>query len=304
MKIGELEKISGIPRSTIHHYVNYGLLHRPRKTGRTTASYDTSHVKQLEAIEKIKREYKKKVKGSRIPLGYIKSKLGVTLSLIRPNDSVAEPQFVKFTTKQDKKKEKILKATLKLYSNRGYTLTSIRDVAQAAGISSPTFYRYFKDKRELFIETIEYVVTSFKSEIRESLKNEKNPSIRSRIMFDIFHAHYPKIGEILNQLRSGAIIGDQWAKNRLLSLYRDMMGDLFEEIKISIQRGIIKPVNSYLLTYFILAIDELAISLTSIDDTYSLDEVMGFVGNMFDNAFVTPKGKKYDHIFYQPGKAL
>lgn len=304
MKIGELEKISGIPRSTIHHYANYGLLHRPKKTGRTTASYDTSHVKRLEAIEKIKREYKKTVKGSRIPLGYIKSKLGGTLSLIRPNDSVSAPGFANSSTKRNKKKEKILKATLKLYSNRGYDLTSIRDVAQAVGISTPTFYRYFKNKRELFIETIEYVVTSYKSEIRKSIKNEKDPAIRSRIMFNIFYAHYPNIGEILNHLRSGAIIGDQWAKNRLLSLYREMMGDLSEEINIGIQKGNINPVNSYLLTYFTLAINELAISLTFIDDSYSLDEVMRFAGDILSNAFVTPKGKKQGNIFYQPNATL
>lgn len=299
MKISELEKISGIARSTIHHYINYGLLHRPHKTGHTMAYYDNSHVKRLEAIQKIKIEYLKTAKTSRIPLDVIKHKLSESYSLLKPGDSSVKAATDKSSKKRQKKKEEIIEATIKLYSNRGYYLTNIRDIAKAVGISSPTFYRYFKDKRELFVETIEYVVINFKNETRESLKNEKDPAKRSVIMFEIFYAHYPKIGEILNQLRSGIIIGDQWAKDRLSRLYSEMMEDLVKEIKGAIKNGIIRPINPNLLAYFNLAIDEIAMQLSSMDATYSIDDVMYFVGDMLNNAFLTEKGKKIFNIFYK-----
>jgi AcrR family transcriptional regulator len=291
MKINELEKITGIARSTIHHYINYGLLHRPYKTGHTMAHYDNSHVKRLEAIQKIKIEYLKTAKTSRIPLDFIKHKLSESYSLIKPRDSEGKTFSEKTSKKKQKKKEEIIEATIKLYANRGYYLTNIRDIAKAVGISSPTFYRYFKDKRELFVETIEYVVKNFKNEIRSSLKNEKNLTRR--------YAHYPKIGEILNQLRSGVIIGDQWAKERLSRLYSEMMEDLVKEIKAAVKNGIVRPINPNLLAYFNLAIDEIAMQLTSMDSTYSIDDVMYFVGDMLNNAFLTEKGKKLFNIFYK-----
>lgn len=300
MKISELEKLSGMPRSTIHHYINYGLLHRPEKTGRTTARFDASHLKRLEAIQRIRQDYNRSFKGGRVPLEYIKGRLGSTLSLLKPGGIKKKENHLKQKRKSDLTKRKIVKATLELYKDRGYALTSIRDVAKAAGISTPTFYRYFKDKSELFVEVIEYVVHLFKSEIRESLKNEKDPARRSRVMFHIFYTHYPNMGEILNQLRSGAVIGDQWARDRLSHLYSEMMADLSEEIKRAMRNGTIKPVDPYLLTYFNLAINELALSLTSIDDNYSLDDVMRFVGDMLNSAFVTSKGQKYESIFYLP----
>lgn len=47
IRIGELEKISGLPRSTIHFYIREGILHRSIKTARTMAYYDERHVERL-----------------------------------------------------------------------------------------------------------------------------------------------------------------------------------------------------------------------------------------------------------------
>ena len=299
MRISELEKFSGVPRSTIHHYVNFGLLHRPHKTAPTMAHYDHTHIKRLEAIQRIKLDYLKTAKTSRIPLDYIKHKLSQSYSLIKVDGGEDKAGPTNNEIKGLKKKEEIIEATLRLYANRGYYLTNIRDITKAAGISSPTFYRYFKDKRELFVETIEFVVRNFKKRIREALKGEKDLTRRSRIMFETFSADYPKIGEILNQLRSGVIIGDPWAKDRLSRLYREMMEDLIKEFKRAIENGIIRPINPVLLAYFNLAINEMAIHLAVMDDTYSIDDVMYFVGDMLNNAFLTEKGKEIFNIFYK-----
>ena len=299
MKISELEKVSGIPRSTIHLYVNSGLLPRPFKTGSTMAHYDHTHLKRLEAIQRIKLDYLKTAKTSRIPLDYIKHKLSESYSLLKESGDQNTHDVSNEQTKSRMKKEQIIEATLQLYANRGYYLTNIRDITKAAGISSPTFYRYFKNKRELFVETIEYVVKNYKKEIRASLKGEKNLTRRSRTMFETFYVHYPKIGEILNQLRSGVIIGDPWAKDRLNRLYSEMMENLIREINGAIQNDIIRPVNPVLLAYFNLTINEMAIHLASMDGTYSMDDVMYFVGDMLNTAFLTEKWKEKFNIFYK-----
>jgi AcrR family transcriptional regulator len=299
MKINELEKISGVPRSTIHYYVQNGLLPRPHKTGHTMAFYDNNHVKRLETIQKIKLEYLRTAKSSRIPLDHIKHKLSESYSLVKPARTDSENRPNKKNHRQQLKKEQIIEATLQLYSNRGYYLTNIRDIAKVVGISSPTFYRYFKDKRELFVETVEYVVKKFKQESRVALKDEKDPTQRSIIMFETFYRHYPKIGEILNQLRSGVIIGDRWAKERLASLYEEMMENLVREINGAIKKGIIRPVNPELLAYFNLAINEAAMHLASMDESNAIDDAMYFVGDMLNNAFLTEKGKQSFNLFYK-----
>lgn len=52
-------------------------------------------------------------------------------------------------------RKQILDASLKLFSERGFARTSVRDIAQAAGITDAAIYYHFASKRELFEALIE-----------------------------------------------------------------------------------------------------------------------------------------------------
>jgi AcrR family transcriptional regulator len=45
-----------------------------------------------------------------------------------------------------------VKAAMRLFSERGYDATSTSQIAKRAGMSAGVFYRYFKDKRDIFQE--------------------------------------------------------------------------------------------------------------------------------------------------------
>lgn len=47
-------------------------------------------------------------------------------------------------------REQILDASLRLFSERGFARTSVRDIAQAAGITDAAIYYHFASKRDLF----------------------------------------------------------------------------------------------------------------------------------------------------------
>jgi len=53
-RIGKLESLSNVPRRTIHFYVKQGLLHKPKKTGKTMAYYDSKHLHKLSYIKNAK----------------------------------------------------------------------------------------------------------------------------------------------------------------------------------------------------------------------------------------------------------
>jgi AcrR family transcriptional regulator len=292
MTIGELEKKSGIRRSTIHHYIWYGLLHQPFRTGQTMAYYDQSHLRKLETIQKIKIDFLKSAKTSRVPLDLIKHKLTEGYTLIKIKSAAGKEGGGKNREKVQKKKEEIIEATLKLYADRGYYLTNIREIAKEVGISAPTFYHYFQDKRELFVETIEYVIRNFKRETASALEKEKDHAQRAAIMFRIFYTHYSKIGEVLNQLRAGVAIGDQWAKGRLSKVYKELTENVAKKVREGIKRGLIRDVDPELLGFFNVLIDEIAMQRASLDTKYTINQVMLFVADMLYHAFLTEKGKR------------
>ena len=51
-RINELERLSGISRRNVHFYLEQGLLHPPRRTGRTMAYYDDGHLAELDFIRR------------------------------------------------------------------------------------------------------------------------------------------------------------------------------------------------------------------------------------------------------------
>jgi DNA-binding transcriptional MerR regulator len=57
IRIAELVRRSGVSRATIQHYLNEGLLPRPRKTGQTMAWYDASTVERVKLIKDMQRRH-------------------------------------------------------------------------------------------------------------------------------------------------------------------------------------------------------------------------------------------------------
>ncbi|MBI5288086.1 MAG: TetR family transcriptional regulator [Chloroflexi bacterium] len=52
-------------------------------------------------------------------------------------------------------RQQILDASLRLFSDRGFARTSVRDIAQAAGITDAAIYYHFDSKRDLFEALVE-----------------------------------------------------------------------------------------------------------------------------------------------------
>ncbi|HDN19595.1 MAG TPA: TetR/AcrR family transcriptional regulator [Candidatus Acetothermia bacterium] len=48
-------------------------------------------------------------------------------------------------------RDRILEAALRLFSSRGYERVSVTAIAQEAGVSRPSFYRYFRNKRDVLL---------------------------------------------------------------------------------------------------------------------------------------------------------
>ncbi|WP_158726452.1 TetR/AcrR family transcriptional regulator [Tomitella fengzijianii] len=63
----------------------------------------------------------------------------------------------------------ILEVAARLYSERGYAATSIRDLADAAGISSSTMYHHFANKQQILFEIVRDFMRTFDAEIVPAL---------------------------------------------------------------------------------------------------------------------------------------
>ena len=158
LRIADLERLSGTSRRTIHFYIRDGLLHPPIKTGKTMAYYDGAHLRKLAHIRKARQQGK--------PLIAIREEIAapefgqkdpmvkpLTESL-RSNKEFHVRQPLPKREKGKKTREAIIELGCALFRQKGYRNTRINDITRALNIGKGTFYFYFTDKKELFLECV------------------------------------------------------------------------------------------------------------------------------------------------------
>lgn len=69
-------------------------------------------------------------------------------------------------------KEKILRATAKLISERGIEAVSIRGICGELNITAPTLYHYFKDKKALIEGVTTLAYQKYQAKIDRDIKNK------------------------------------------------------------------------------------------------------------------------------------
>jgi len=79
---------------------------------------------------------------------------------------------------KEERKTGIISAALKLFSERGFYITTIPDIAEKVGMSVGNFYNYFKSKDILAKELVLYISEYIGSQIREI--NEKDLSTEEK----------------------------------------------------------------------------------------------------------------------------
>ena len=65
--------------------------------------------------------------------------------------------------------EAILRAAATVFAKHGFEKTQAPDIARAAGISTGAVYRYFTDKREIFLEMIDDELDSARKEVEAGM---------------------------------------------------------------------------------------------------------------------------------------
>lgn len=84
-------------------------------------------------------------------------------------------------------KQKLLKAALAVFSERGYEATRLSDIADKANVTRGAIYWHFGNKEKLFLELVKESMSPFFQLVETTLNEEGTPleKIR-RLMYNVF----------------------------------------------------------------------------------------------------------------------
>ena len=84
----------------------------------------------------------------------------------RPQDADLEATRAQsFTEQEPGRKGEILDAALDVFSERGYSGGSMREIATRVGVSEPALYRHFSGKEEVFVALMRIGATRLRKEV-------------------------------------------------------------------------------------------------------------------------------------------
>jgi TetR/AcrR family transcriptional regulator len=91
-----------------------------------------------------------------------------------------------------RQRAEILKAALKLFSEKGYHNVAMHEIAKEAEFGMGTLYKYFNNKEELYKALINGVAEKFHQAVVQALEQERNPlqaikrhiALRRKLFFD------------------------------------------------------------------------------------------------------------------------
>ncbi len=73
------------------------------------------------------------------------------------------------------RKEQLLEVALPVFASRGFHLTSMNDVAEAAGVTKPVLYQHFSSKRSLYLELLRSVGDRLMTTIQSAAAQADHP---------------------------------------------------------------------------------------------------------------------------------
>jgi len=300
MKIARLCKESGLTRSTIHHYLNIGLLHRPRQVGLNLHLFDETHLNRLRQIRWLREN-------ERLPLAQIKELLdrlepqeavqsmpGSGAGLNGEVDSGDQQGEVRARDQGRKNREMILDAAIKLFSEQGYENTKISDVTDALHMGKGTFYVYFKNKRELFMECIDRLtVTIVPEEAWAEIRSEKGYESKTRKRAVAFLDAFPGFRGILNLLRIALGGPDPDLALKAKEAFRIMSAPMAKDLSRAISDGLVRPgVDVELLAFLQLMLAEGLGYWLMMDTEYSVEEGLDALSEIFALGLSHPKNEE------------
>ncbi|MBN1288111.1 MAG: MerR family transcriptional regulator [Actinobacteria bacterium] len=255
----DLERITGVSRSTVHSYIKKGLLSKPVRSGKTMAYYSSVHLDELEEIKKLRK--------LGYPLSYIRDimdeKRQISESQPREDEDPAE------------RKELILEKAVEIFSSKGYHNTKMGDIAEAAGTSKSSLYLFYENKQLLFLECADKVLEAMTSDITSSIKEEENPIKQLFKISEVVLRSYPHFLEILNSVdnmveenpelkekgrdiysRAASIVTGEYHQIVSTGFFSEFPREVNEEFLSFLSIGLVKSFHSLFLLFDEYSVDD------------------------------------------------
>ena len=148
-----------------------------------------------------------------------------------------------------KRRRQITETAIELFGSRGFHVTTIRDIADAAKVSIGLIYQYVKDKDDILFLALAEVINSYARDIPKALEGVTDPLERFKAAFGAFC-------RVIDDNYAAAVLGYRESKSlppdRLAIIKKGELATnemLAAPIRECVEAGVFRDIDVELFTY-------------------------------------------------------
>ena len=187
-------------------------------------------------------------------------------------------------------RERILEVGCELFGRNGYKGTKVSDITRELNIGKGTFYFYFSDKKELFLECVPRIFEELFSRGWVRIRQEKDAIRRLELRAQTVLPSLQEFCSIL-QLSKEALEDEDPKLNQLgEQAYLSIRKPLETDIEKAVRQGLFRPVDARIAGTVMIGIMESIYYLQKIDSQLPVEEIVDGVLGLFATAMRNTRG--------------
>jgi TetR/AcrR family transcriptional regulator, cholesterol catabolism regulator len=138
--------------------------------------------------------------------------------------------------------DKILSTARRLFVQQGYTATSMRQVAESAGIGKATIYHHFPDKQSIVMALLQHNLAHME-EALQRVRLESHPRCRIQVAAEASVDFLFESADIMQIVRREVPGGRDQMQSGFARFFQEYMALLADAIRRGTEQGIFRPVD-------------------------------------------------------------
>lgn len=162
-------------------------------------------------------------------------------------------------------RDRLLETASHLFAEKGYALTSVREIVARAGVSKPVLYYYYKSKKGLFYAILEWGAEVQKKVIDEVFEVSGTVEDRFVFLYRRIYEEIPKYRD-LYKLIHGLIYGPpQSSPGYDFPIYQRQMFDAVKRLCVEgLSSGEIQKANADEVAYLVISLIDFNLNLEKV----------------------------------------
>jgi len=194
------------------------------------------------------------------------------------NRSLNKITLGKRETNKETNRIKIIESGIEIFSKKGISETTVRDIIRNTGLASGTFYNYFKNKEEVLIAAIDDAAYDLAKILEKGRKKANNLEEFIEFQVDPFFEMVSKLPELFLLLSTNLEVVDRFTiQTPQMTL---AIEDLKKDLELAIKNKIIPDVDiDYFSAVFSSVVEGVAIEYVTNNKKTDLELAKDFCVN-------------------------